>query len=149
MRQHATWWVVVALVLALAGAAHAGNVLVGNLDDDYDTTVRIFRSDNGLIGVSIWDKGVSYTAVLSKGQANTLASMLESGWRKRQGCTRDIICGSVNGLNGGAIIAIMTDYPPNRVSLAIEDTDTGIAASFWSEAGAIRYLANTLRRAAQ
>ena len=149
MRQHATGWVVVALVLALAGAARAESDLVGNLDDDYGTTVRIYRSGGGVVGVSIRDKGQGHFALLSTGQARELASMLESTWHKRNAYSEDALCGAVDGLDGRAIVAVMTDYPPNRVSLAVNDTDTGIAASFWSEAGAIRYLAATLRRAAR
>jgi hypothetical protein len=149
MRRHTTWWAMVALVLALAGAATAGDALVGSLDDDYGTTVRVYRSGTGIIGLSIWGDGASHIALLSPTHAMELASMLESGWRKRNSYSEDTICGAVNGRDGRAIVAIMTDYKPTRVSLAVNDTDTGIAASFWSEAGAIRYLANTLRRAAR
>ena len=147
--RHTTWLATVALVLALVGAARAENTLVGNLDDDYGITVRIYRSDDGIVGVSIRDKGQGHFALLSTGQARELASMLESTWHKRNAYSEDALCGAVDGLDGRAIVAVMTDYPPNRVSLAVNDTDTGIAASFWSEAGAIRYLAATLRRAAR
>jgi len=111
--------------------------------------VRIYRSDDGIVGVSIRDKGQGHFALLSSSQAYTLASMLESGWRKRNAYSSDAITGAVDGLDGRAIVAVMTNYPPNRVSLAVNDSDTGIAASFWSNVGAIRYLAATLRRAAR
>jgi hypothetical protein len=150
MRQHATWWAMVALVIALMGAAHAGNALVGRLDDDYGKTVRIYRSDEDIVGVSVYDNGESHIALLSRSQARTLASMLESGWRKRANYARNTVTGSVNGPDGSrAMVAVVPEPAPLQVSLAVEDTDTGMAASFWSSPGVIRYLANTLRRAAR
>lgn len=150
MRRHATWWAMVAMVLALAGAAHAGNALVGSLDDDYGKTLRIYRSDEDIVGVSIYGDGKSHIALLSRSQARTLASMLESGWRKRANFARNTVTGSVNGPDGSrAMVAVAPEPAPLQVSLAVEDTDTGMAASFWSSVGAIRYLAATLRRAAR
>jgi hypothetical protein len=152
MRRHATWWAMVALVLALAlaGSAHAGGALVGGRDDDYGRTLRIYRFDEGVVGVSVYDNGESHIALMSRSQAHTLASMLESGWRKRNAYGRNTITGSVNGPDGSrAMVAVAPEPAPLQVSLAVEDTDTGMAASFWSDAGAIRYLANTLRRAAR
>ncbi len=149
--RHTTWLATVALFLALAGAAYAGNALVGSLDDDYGKTLRIYRSDyEGIIGVSIYGDGASHIALMSRSQARTLASMLESGWRKRANYNRNTITGSVNGPDGSrAMVAVVPEPDPLQVSLAVEDTDTGMAASFWSSPGAIRYLANTLRRAAR
>jgi len=151
MRQHATGWVVVALVLALAGAAHAKSAMVGSMDDDYGRTLRIYRSaDEGIVGVSVYDNGESHIALMSKGQARTLASMLESGWRKRVNYSRNTVTGSVNGLDGSrAMVAIVPEPAPLQVSLAVSDPQNGMAASFWSNVGAIRYLAATLRRAAR
>jgi hypothetical protein len=149
--RHTTMLALVALFLALAGAAHAGNALVGSLDDDYGKTVRIYRSDyDGIVGVSIYNDGKSHIALLSSSQAHTLASMLESGWRKRNAYGRNTVTGSVNGPDGSrAMVAVAPEPAPLQVSLAVEDTDTGMAASFWSSVGAIRYLAATLRRAAR
>lgn len=150
MRQHATGWVVVALALALAGSAHAKSALAGSMDDDYGKTVRIYRSDEGIVGVSVYDDGESHIALLSTGRARELASMLESGWRKRNAYAKNTITGSVNGPDGSrAMVAIVPEPAPLQVSLAVSDPQNGMAASFWSEAGAIRYLANTLRRAAR
>ncbi len=149
--RHTTWLATVALVLALVGAARAENTLVGNLDDDYGKTVRVYCSDDeGIVGVSVYDNGESHIALMSKGQARTLASMLESGWRKRADFARNTVTGSVNGLDGSrAMVAIVPEPAPLQVSLAVNDPQNGMAASFWSNVGAIRYLAATLRRAAR
>jgi len=149
--RHTTTVALVALFLALAGSAHAGNALVGSLDDDYGKTVRIYRSgDEGIVGVSVYDDGESHIALLSKSQARTLASMLESGWRKRANFARNTVTGSVNGPDGSrAMVAVVPEPAPLQVSLAVSDPQNGMAASFWSSVGDIRYLAATLRRAAQ
>ncbi len=151
MRQHATWWAVVALIMALAGAAHAKSALAGSLEDDYGRTLRIYRSDDeGIVGVSVYDNSESHIALMSKGQARTLASMLESGWRKRADFARNTVTGSVTGLDGSrAMVAVVPEPAPLQVSLAVSDPQNGMAASFWSSPGAIRYLAATLRRAAR
>ena len=76
--------------------------------------------------------------------------MLESGWRKRVNFASNTVTGSVTGLDGSrAMVAVVPEPAPLQVSLAVNDPQNGMAASFWSNVGAIRYLAATLRRAAR
>lgn len=148
MRRHVTLWATVALVLALVGNAYAEADVreVGSLGDDYRATLTIYRASTGQVGVALLYERTPYISVMSAAQAQRLATLLEVAWQRRNDGASDEIVGDVRG-NKTVYVAVMRegDYP--RVALSVRDGLGG--SSFWSEAGQIRYLAATLRRAAR
>lgn len=138
------------LVLTLMGAAWGATVReVGSLGDDYQATLTVYRVDNGQVGISVLDDHRPHISVMSAGQALYLADLLEEAWGRRGArYGEDEMVGKVLG-NRTVYVAIMRrGGASNQVAVSVQD-GAALGVSFWSQSGQIRYLANTLRRAAR
>lgn len=140
-----------ALVLVLAGAAWAEPVLVGDLRGIFGATCRVYR-DGDHVGVAVRMDGVLHVVALQRDQAILLADTLEDAWESRMALSvgESRIAGQVASPSGNSVyVAVNRKGPGARPIVAVAAKDETLGCAFFDQASQVRYLANTLRRAAR
>jgi len=154
MKKHATWWAVVALVLALAGAAHAKSVDIGGVEDGHGGEVRIYRmSDSKRVGVLVAFNGAPNVVHMDKEPATRLATLIQQAWSSRGTCPvkGSRLIGSVDGFHGSVYVAVgrVTSDKVAAVVVTVTSRDSENRHVVLGRADQVQRVATLLRTAAR
>lgn len=144
--------VVLVLVLALAGAAHALEFRrIGQVEDDLGgSVVGVDTSDTGNVFMAIHEDGLHYVVVMSRDNAVGIAGLLETAFAQGrhlpEGGAKGLYSKSPNG-SGQLTVMAMRENGELWVVLGIRDGLRGSA--LFRSPQSLKRVANLLRRASR